>query len=71
MSRTAEGQFYLDEDLHWSMEQEIIHITWRDMKTGKLYTIPIPDDSADWNLSFYNAVACLRIVGNGDRYFIN
>ena len=36
------------------------------MKAGKLYTIPIPEDSAEWNLSFYNAIACQWIVGDGD-----
>jgi hypothetical protein len=65
--RTAEGQYCLDEDLRWCNETSFVFITWRDHKTNQLYSIPVPDDASAWSLSFYNVIACLRIVGNGER----
>ena len=37
------------------------------MKVGKLYSIPMPSYQ-DWHLCIYNALGCLRIVGNGERW---
>ena len=53
--------------MHYNAEHGIINITWREKKTGEFQFIPIPED-IDWQLSFYNSVAVMRIAGNGIRH---
>jgi len=66
--RTNKGQYALTDDVHWNHEQGISDIIWKEPKTGKHASIALPDDASECHLSVYNALGCLRIVGNGDRH---
>lgn len=42
-------------------------VCWRSLKTGTFKVIPLLSDRS-WILDVYNALACMRICGNGLRY---